>query len=268
MGLVSSDPSEEQVPTAELPKPEVLLAPEPEPERLTDKELEISTADTRPLPADMSELQLGVVPKTDEQEMESKATQAGKGPAQQSERGSGPLLDLGEFEPARAAAEDDFVLDIDFADTSDNPSTDSTYAIAQAGTPPISRVSASVADGESSRAQINEPQALTNETYEPVVDSSAPLATHQEVSDLPAAAPRERAFTEPEIFEAEPLRMVTPASAAGLVTLEQLSPEAIDAIARRAVELLSEKVVEEIAWEVVPQLAELMIKRQLEEKNS
>jgi hypothetical protein len=39
----------------------------------------------------------------------------------------------------------------------------------------------------------------------------------------------------------------------------------IEVIARRAVELLSEKVVQEIAWEVVPQLAELMIKRQLEE---
>jgi hypothetical protein len=48
----------------------------------------------------------------------------------------------------------------------------------------------------------------------------------------------------------------------------ELSPEMIDAIARRAVEQLSEKVVQEIAWEVVPQLAELMIKRQLEEKNS
>ena len=50
--------------------------------------------------------------------------------------------------------------------------------------------------------------------------------------------------------------------------LERLSPETIDAIARRAVEHLSEKVVQEIAWEVVPQLAELLIKRQLEEKNS
>jgi CheY-like chemotaxis protein len=50
------------------------------------------------------------------------------------------------------------------------------------------------------------------------------------------------------------------------ITLDQLSPEAIDAIARRAVEMLSEKVVQEIAWEVVPQLAELLIKRKLEEK--
>jgi hypothetical protein len=48
----------------------------------------------------------------------------------------------------------------------------------------------------------------------------------------------------------------------------ELSPAMIDAIAKRAVEQLSEKVVQEIAWEVVPQLAELMIKRQLEEKNS
>ena len=45
-----------------------------------------------------------------------------------------------------------------------------------------------------------------------------------------------------------------------------LTPEQIDSIARRTVELLSEKVVQQIAWEVVPQLAELMIKRKLEEK--
>jgi hypothetical protein len=51
-------------------------------------------------------------------------------------------------------------------------------------------------------------------------------------------------------------------------TSSELSPQMIDAIARRAVEQLSERVVQEIAWEVVPQLAELMIKRQLEEKNS
>jgi CRISPR/Cas system-associated protein Csm6 len=47
-----------------------------------------------------------------------------------------------------------------------------------------------------------------------------------------------------------------------------LSPEVIDAIARRAVEHLSARVVQEIAWEVVPQLAELLIKRKLEEKQS
>ncbi|MFL6282580.1 MAG: response regulator [Pyrinomonadaceae bacterium] len=46
---------------------------------------------------------------------------------------------------------------------------------------------------------------------------------------------------------------------------DQLSPEAIDAIARRMVELMSDKVVREIAWEVVPDLAELLIKQKLEE---
>lgn len=54
----------------------------------------------------------------------------------------------------------------------------------------------------------------------------------------------------------------------GQITLEQLSPEAIDAIARRAVELLSARVVEQVAWEVVPDLAELLIKRRLEEQNN
>jgi hypothetical protein len=44
-----------------------------------------------------------------------------------------------------------------------------------------------------------------------------------------------------------------------------LSPEAVDAIARRVVEQLSEKVVREIAWEVVPELAALLIKKKLED---
>ena len=56
--------------------------------------------------------------------------------------------------------------------------------------------------------------------------------------------------------------------ATGQINLDQLSPEVIDAIARRAVEHLSERVVQEIAWEVVPQLAELLIKRRLEEERS
>jgi CheY-like chemotaxis protein len=47
---------------------------------------------------------------------------------------------------------------------------------------------------------------------------------------------------------------------------EGLSPEAVDAIARRVVELMSEKVVREIAWEVVPDLAELLIRRRLDEE--
>jgi hypothetical protein len=40
----------------------------------------------------------------------------------------------------------------------------------------------------------------------------------------------------------------------------------IDKIARRVVELMSDKVVREIAWEVVPDLAELLVKRKLDEE--
>jgi hypothetical protein len=46
----------------------------------------------------------------------------------------------------------------------------------------------------------------------------------------------------------------------------QLSRADVDAIARRVVELMSERLVREIAWEVVPELAELLIKRRLEEE--
>jgi hypothetical protein len=54
-------------------------------------------------------------------------------------------------------------------------------------------------------------------------------------------------------------------SAVRSVAPGDLSSEMIDAIARRAVELMSDKVIREIAWEVVPDLAELLIKKQLEE---
>ncbi len=66
----------------------------------------------------------------------------------------------------------------------------------------------------------------------------------------------------------EPADVASKAGPSGPVSLDQLSPEVIDAIARRAVEQLSARVVQEIAWEVVPQLAELLIKRKLEESQS
>jgi hypothetical protein len=96
----------------------------------------------------------------------------------------------------------------------------------------------------------------------------------QEVSADMQMAPTERL---PDAFRVEETRseMSDPQSGAaasaspvaGQIRLEQLSPEVIDAIARRAVELLSARVVEQVAWEVVPDLAELLIKRRLEEKS-
>ncbi|MEP6706557.1 MAG: response regulator [Pyrinomonadaceae bacterium] len=49
--------------------------------------------------------------------------------------------------------------------------------------------------------------------------------------------------------------------------MNRLSPEDIEAIARRVVEQISDKVVREIAWDVVPDLAELLIKQRLDEKD-
>ncbi|HKO97736.1 MAG TPA: hypothetical protein VJU86_12125 [Pyrinomonadaceae bacterium] len=272
MGLISERPSEEQVPTAELRRPEPEFNPEPEPELLTERELEVTTADTRPLPPDVVEEPSKIEPKTDDDEMESKATPDGSGFSELSERGSGPLLDLGEFEPARAAADEDFVLDIDFDDNSEPLRTDFRRSASQAEES-YSNVSTSPTVQEHSA--VNEFAAAESEPArgaEALGLTVDPMAETQEMArpiiDEGSSAGSDRAFAEPEIFEGEAVRMVSAAPGGGSITLEQLSPEAIDAIARRAVEMLSEKVVQEIAWEVVPQLAELLIKRQLEEKNS
>ncbi len=86
------------------------------------------------------------------------------------------------------------------------------------------------------------------------------------------AADSEMAAPEPVVAEAEP-EVVAPgipsgdwSSAPSQLSSDQLSPEVIDAIARRVVEHLSDRVVREIAWEVVPELSELMIRKKLDEQ--
>ncbi len=260
MGLTSSRPPEEQVPTAELYRPSRPVAEEPE--HLTNQELEISTADTRPLPPEMAEYQVATGPNTDEEPMESKVTPTGNTGAEVTEKGSDPLLDLGDFQTAREAAEEDFVLDIDL---------DEMQEPAPAGLSSSHVISGDGGSASDNRQQGQEIRTRVAEAHEPTVD---PLAETQELIhpkiQSNARSATGRSFSEPAILQGEPLRAPSPGlvAEAGQVTLEQLSPEAIDAIARRAVEMLSEKVIQEIAWEVVPQLAELLIKRQLEEKNS
>jgi CheY-like chemotaxis protein len=94
------------------------------------------------------------------------------------------------------------------------------------------------------------PTAKLPETFQP----QQPPAPQAEAEGASAAAPAGTATAS------------SPSSQPGQIGLEQLSPEAIDAIARRVVEHLSAPVIEQIAWEVVPQLAELLIKRRLEEE--
>ena len=272
LGLVS-DSSEEQIPTAELPDLPSATQPEPEPELLSEKDLEVSTADTRPLPPEMPETPAPIESKTDEQEMESNDTPVGNQPGDLNQRGSGPLLDLGDFEPARAAAEEDFVLDIDFDDSAERQapvasSGVSTSLKAQESARMSAVESVATDDYQEAPVQRGDSDRATEVALEPTAD---PMATTQEMSRPVMAGETQasdRPFSEPEILEGEAVRMVFEPARSGQISLEQLSPEAVDAIARRAVEMLSERVVQEIAWEVVPQLAELLIKRQLEEKNS
>lgn len=285
LGLTSS--SEEQIPTAELSKPDFETAPPesppetqagPEPELLTEQELEMTTADTKPLPAEMTAESFITEPEPEPEiitepekpaefvnepdmgaEMESKVTNTQDTVPEVTSRTSGPLLDLDDFEPVRSAREEDFILDLDMGDGSEMPSPAGSYSQQMTG---AMTAPTAVAEYDLSHQQ------TANELAEPTVD---PMAETQEliqpVMQESLQQQPERTFTEPQIVEGETMRMSRPVEGSQ-ISLEQLSPEAIDAVARRAVEMLSERVVQEIAWEVVPQLAELMIKRQLEEKNT
>ena len=149
------------------------------------------------------------------------------------------LLDLGDIEPVRASSDDDFVLDLD--DEVAQPAYE-TAPMREFVEPQVKEAVAAVGSYE-----VHSSFADTQEVpYAP------------EVHDVAIVEP------EPEPVFVEPApAAVAPATS---ISTDQLSPEMIDAIARRAVELMSDKVIREIAWEVVPDLAELLIKRQLEEK--
>jgi CheY-like chemotaxis protein len=172
------------------------------------------------------------------------------------------LLDLGDIEPPpRALAEaDDFFLDL-LDETPAQPHAQESIAAHVVGDEsaefaPVEVQVAPVADDEPRQeAQYQTPD-------ESVVDAhSAPtqrLPDSYQVRGSTNFVPAAEATHEASAERA--------ASRTGQITLEQLSHEVIEAIARRAVEQLSERVVEQIAWEVVPQLAELLIKRRLEEE--
>lgn len=188
------------------------------------------------------------------------------------------LLDLGEFEPVSLRRLDDAILDLDL----DSPALEIFRA---AGVLTIVAVdprieSTTVAEKQAAWelqdqdtgefAAVNETGAV--EFAEPtVVEETVPAAAVVEAEAAVAAADH-AGLAEPvservELVPGEPAA-TAPSTAVGQITLEQLAPEVIEAIARRAVAQLSERAVQEIAWEVVPQLAELLIKRRLEEKET
>jgi CheY-like chemotaxis protein len=254
--LVSGPPVEKERPTAELPKVE-----EPEEEVLMDThELEVTTADTLPLEEALAKYEHKVeqpvaatesLPREEKMEAETR---------DDSQSDSDVLLDLGEFEPVQASAEDDFVLELD----------DEVAPVAAAPAYEPAPMRAFV------EPEVREAVAAASAyepTYQPEIHSS--FADTQEVPYAPEM--EEVAVVEPEPLtmyaEPEPVAPpdappVTPPVSTGSFSADQLSPEMIDAIARRVVEMMSDKVVREIAWEVVPDLAELLIKQQLEEKTN
>jgi CheY-like chemotaxis protein len=161
------------------------------------------------------------------------------------------LLELDDVLPSRRVEEaDDFILDLqDEAFTMDAGTLEEYQQELKEAAPEAGEYVEAQLAGEEQRADF----ALVEEQQmqaappqpEPVLIAPQAASTHETTDTAQVAPPPQ-----------------------GQITLSQLSPEVIDAIARRAVEQISERVVEEIAWEVVPQLAELLIKRHLEREKA
>jgi len=266
--LVGDRPAELEATTVEMPRPAAASA---EPEKLSTEEIRVTTADTRPLIRDSGTLREPVagelesqppykedreyaLSKNWNQNMSSKMTESYSEP---SEEVGDLLLDLGEFEPT--PKDDDVVLDLGFEEA--------VVEVADAG---HAYAPSSGWETESGSWQESGEEAASLSESEQSRPASSTMGDHMvrtqewlRESDSPAVETALAATVEMPRHEPQ---SATSSARAGQITADELSPEAIDAIARRVVEQLSEKVVAEIAWEVVPQLSELLIKRRLEEK--
>jgi CheY-like chemotaxis protein len=260
--LVSSPPVEKEVPTAELPRAEAAAADENV--RLNTEELEITTADTMPLRDELHEtLEFPQPVNKNESELAEEKMESGITEVNEDTRveSSDVLLDLGEFEPAHAAASDDFVLDLDMPDIDDTLGGEiAPHQPLRAFVEP--QVTETVASGVAATA-FSYPSEVQANSYSVAEE----VAYEDQVHEI-ATEPRWNAEPEPVPVMISSEQVVANATPSSSFAPDKLSPEMIDAIARRVVEMMSDKVVQEIAWEVVPDLAELMIKRQLDDKAS
>ena len=259
--LVSSPPVEKERPTLELPHVDEVAAEE---EELMDAhELEVTTADTQRLDEDaVNELQanMGQPARATQSSRREENMETGVADLRHDSRAEqgDVLLDLGEIE-AVGEASDDFVLELDDEVSDAAPASAPAYEATRPYKPAPAYEPAPAYQAEpvyqatpAPAKTFVEPQVSRTGPYEAELHDS--FADTQDVS-YAIAAP------EPEVKSATS----SVSAAARSVGLGDLSPEMIDAIARRAVELMSDKVIREIAWEVVPDLAELLIKKQLEE---
>ncbi len=191
------------------------------------------------------------------------------------------LLDLGDFQTGRSLDEE-FVLDIDLDEAPEPSPVEPAFASASfysrprfgAGAPSATITPDLAAARPDQLATTQEFQRERSESADAARDSSSATFSDVRVMDAPADESGEASGEVSGEASGEVsgrgavVAMSASAAAATEISTQQLSPEMIDAIAKRVVEHMSASVVQEIAWEVVPQLAELFIKRQLEEKNS
>ena len=206
------------------------------------------------------------------------------------------LLDLGDIEPphtpsAAPAEADDFILDIgDDEPQMTAPSARASYdggaveeqaqrAAAPAVTEPhvqveeaeaetLAPVMGTPAAQESVQEETAQPFATRQPVeFEPnVASAAATQVTDDRAAEAfslagaePAGPPAVQEVPEPQASEAPAV------AAAQQFDAGQLSPEVIEAIARRVAEHLSARAVQDVAWEVVPELAERLIRQRMDE---
>jgi CheY-like chemotaxis protein len=277
-GLMGKQPPQEEVATAELPKVDA-----EEPEQLSTEEIEITTADTRPLHVELEgKVSSAATPRvapdkpTEKQHMEPLMSPSENGSAVATEA-TDELLDLGDLSVEDVIGEE-FVLDLDFSaedELAPVAATNNARVFVEPKMTEAREFSAARSDEpaeEVGYATIAEQFAETQEILPGQFSDEAEEQEAVSYSDQEPEPVGDRNTSEliRVTDDTEQFTSVPPAPMHSSTPSEmpsgQLSQEMIDAIARRVVEYMSDKVIEEIAWEVVPQLAELMIKRQLEEK--
>ena len=263
----ASNQNGKEADTRELPSPQVIQPPE---EPMTTDELEITTADTQPLSPEIKERLEHTQAQSSEAHLMNTTMQP-TAPEETKEAFDDTLLDLTDFEPITFSETDDVILDVDF----DAPVE--SYA------PPLPRADVRAETAESPTSVHNFAAPAVADSYHHEIGHSVATVSENEFDEVESAPEAAAHFVDSDIVagvaepEMEPVRVPAPAAtvevqpetgSAQPVNLASLSPEMIDAIARRVVEQMSEKAVQEIAWEVVPQLADLMIKRKLEEQET
>lgn len=260
----STSASFQEAGTQELPPPEVMLPPK---EPMSTQELEIITADTQRLSPEIidrmepsSSEELPLVEPVAEAEMMS-TNQSSEVNPESLDDFDEALLDLDRVEANGFDPDDDVILDIDFDAPPDVPAHLPPSSQLQSGVAVETRVEAPAFTPAFTRAfaDVAPAETMVDESvYERAPEVAAPVSSDE------TGAPQNVAADLPSA-ESVPSPGVAPGT---LITLDQLAPEVVNAIAQRVVAQLSEKAIEEIAWEVVPQLSELLIKRRLEEQEA